>query len=120
MADQSSDNTPEEMDSSGDEFVPNSQSSETEEEEYPSVSKATSDQGHPVGDDEPEHMGGTKPLSGIKIVQKTISSTEMIFKKVKIERDEVKWVYTSLVCHISTKKIVEMSATEEENEQIIQ
>lgn len=37
-----SDSTPEEMDSSGDEFVPNSQSSETEEEEDPTASKSTS------------------------------------------------------------------------------
>lgn len=46
--------------------------------------------GHPVGDDEPEHMEGTKPLSGIKIVQKTIARTRIILKKVKMERDEAK------------------------------
>ena len=46
--------------------------------------------GHPVSDDEPEHMGDTKPLSGIKIVQKTIAHTGIILKKVKVERDEAK------------------------------
>lgn len=45
---------------------------------------------HPVGDDEPEHVGGTTPLSGIKIVQKTTAHTGIILKKVKMERDEAK------------------------------
>ena len=38
--------------------------------------------------DDPEHVGGSRPLNGMQVCQKLVTEHNVILKKVKLERDE--------------------------------
>ena len=56
--------------------------------------------------DYPDHVGDIRPLSGIKIRQNADTEHNVVLKKVKLERDQSKWVCGTNECkHVGMDSI---------------